>query len=48
MLRTGIPFTTWLDQPDGVIETALQMLHEQDVGDVEPDQPDPDGPQMSG
>lgn len=41
MLHTQIPFTTWIEQPDGVIETALELLSE------EPDAA-PDGPVMSG
>lgn len=35
MLHTRIPFTVWLEQPDGVIETALQMLTDPDEGDDE-------------
>lgn len=46
MLRTSIPFTTWMEQPDGVIETAIQMLLEQDGNDQQDDSPG--GPQMSG
>ena len=34
MLRTGIPFDTWLRQPDGVIETAIRMCNEQDRQDA--------------
>lgn len=30
MIRTGIPFSTWLDQPDGVIETVLELFDERD------------------
>lgn len=30
MLRTGIPVTVWLEQPDGVIETALDELASED------------------
>lgn len=33
MVRTGVPFLTWLEQPDGVIETAVELLSEK------PDQP---------
>lgn len=33
MLRTGIPLTVWLEQPDGVIETAIRMVNEQDERD---------------
>lgn len=47
MLRTSIPFTTWLGQPDGVIETALQQLFEQDQQDNTLP-PDDEGPQLSG
>jgi hypothetical protein len=32
MIRTSIPFSVWLDQPDGVIETALELLAEQNDG----------------
>jgi hypothetical protein len=49
MLRFGIPVDVWMRQPDGVIETAIRLVNEQD----EKDQDDDDGsagagPQMSG
>lgn len=34
MLRTSIPMTVWLEQPDGAIETAIAMLNEQDDEDA--------------
>jgi hypothetical protein len=33
MLRTNIPMTVWMEQPDGAIETAIAMLVEQDEED---------------
>ena len=33
MLRFGIPFDVWLRQPDGVIETAIKLVNEQDRPD---------------
>lgn len=33
MLRTGVPFDVWLRQPEGVIETALQLLTDDDGDD---------------
>jgi len=27
MVRTGIPFSTWIAEPDGVIDTALELLN---------------------
>jgi hypothetical protein len=53
MLRFGIPVDVWMRQPDGVIETAIRLVNEQDQADRE-DQDDGDdgangaGPQMSG
>jgi hypothetical protein len=50
MLRFGIPVDVWMRQPDGVIETAIRLVNEQDQAD----QDDGDdgragaGPQMSG
>jgi hypothetical protein len=49
MLRFGIPVDVWMRQPDGVIETAIRLVNEQD----EKDRDDQDGasgagPQMSG
>lgn len=29
MVRTGIPFSVWISEPDGVIDTALELLNEQ-------------------
>jgi hypothetical protein len=46
MLRTSIPFTTWMEQPDRVIETAVAMLNEQDDEDATHNPHG--GPQMSG
>lgn len=46
MLRTQIPFSTWLEQPDGVIETAIRLLNEQD--DIDSRDDHGPGPQMSG
>jgi hypothetical protein len=52
MLRFGIPVDVWMRQPDGVIETAIRLVNEQDQADRE-DQGGDDGragagPQMSG
>jgi hypothetical protein len=52
MLRFGIPVDVWMRQPDGVIETAIRLVNEQDEKDRD-DQDDDDGsagagPQMSG
>jgi hypothetical protein len=50
MLRFGIPVDVWMRQPDGVIETAIRLVNEQD----REQQDDGDdgragaGPQMSG
>ena len=33
MLRFGIPFDVWMRQPDGVIETAIRLVNEQDADD---------------
>lgn len=49
MLRTTIPFNTWLEQPDGVIETAIMLLLEQDdTAREDGEQDGHTGPQMSG
>jgi hypothetical protein len=48
MLRTGIPVTVWLEQADGVIETATALLLEQDDTDRQDGDSDGGGPQMSG
>jgi hypothetical protein len=49
MLRFGIPVDVWMRQPDGVIETAIRLVNEQDQADQEK-QGDARGagPQMSG
>ena len=49
MLRFGIPVDVWMRQPDGVIETAIRLVNEQDQVDKE-DQGGASGagPQMSG
>lgn len=36
MVRTGVPFNVWLEQPDGVIETALQLISDAEEGDDDP------------
>jgi hypothetical protein len=47
MVRTGIPFSAWINEPDGVIDTALELLNEQsDRGDRSPARFD--GRRMSG
>jgi hypothetical protein len=46
MLRFGIPVDVWMRQPDGVIETAIRLVNEQDQADKQ-EQGDA-GPQMSG
>ena len=33
MLRFGIPVDVWMRQPDGVIETAIRLVNEQDEHD---------------
>jgi hypothetical protein len=54
MLRFGIPVDVWMRQPDGVIETAIRLVNEQDQADQEKTRDDGDdgangaGPQMSG
>ena len=35
MLRFGIPVDVWMRQPDGVIETAIRLVNEQDGDDGE-------------
>lgn len=36
MLRFGIPFDVWARQPDGVIETAIRLVIEQDQRATDP------------
>lgn len=36
MLRSGIPYDAWLRQPEGVIETALQLLNDDGNDDDAP------------
>ena len=53
MLRFGIPVDVWMRQPDGVIETAIRLVNEQDQADREKQGGGDDGragagPQMSG
>jgi hypothetical protein len=56
MLRFGIPVDVWMRQPDGVIETAIRLVNEQDQADREKQDDGDDGddgragagPQMSG
>ena len=33
MVRSGIPMDVWMRQPDGCIETAIQIYAEQDQND---------------
>lgn len=42
MLRFGIPVDVWMRQPDGVIETAIRLVNEQDADG------DDDGPSGGG
>lgn len=39
MLRFGIPMDVWMRQPDGCIETAIQLVNEQDANDSNGDPP---------
>jgi hypothetical protein len=49
MLRFGIPVDVWMRQPDGVIETAIRLVNEQDQADRDGDDGSAGaGPQMSG
>jgi hypothetical protein len=49
MLRFGIPVDVWMRQPDGVIETAIRLVNEQDQADQDEDDGSAGaGPQMSG
>lgn len=39
MVRSGIPMDVWMRQPDGCIETAVQLYTEQDEHDQDAAQP---------